>query len=287
MVMKTNELEGKTVLVTGANSGIGKAVAQELARKSASVIIVSRDMARGNAALQDIKEYSGSRDVHLYRADLSSLAEVENIASAFHRQSTPLDLLINNAAIVPAKRELSRDGLELQFAVNYLAHFYLSKLMIEFLQKSPEARIINVSSVLHYRGKPDFEDLQTEKRPYKAIEVYSMTKLLNVMHSLDLAEDLRGTTVSAHAVHPGAIATNIYRAMPAPLRVFIKAFMKSPAKGAETPLFAAIDPSLSGTTGKYFEKKKEKEPHPTALDASAREKLREISEGIIHQLRGS
>ncbi len=279
--MKDASMKGKICLVTGATSGIGKAAALQLADRGATVFMVARDIIRGNLALQEVKDRTGSSTVRLLKADLASLREVTRLAESFRKQHDRLHVLVNNAAITPSHREETEDGLEMQFAVNYLSHFYLTHLLLEPLQKSGEGRIVNVSSKLHEWGTLDLEDLQWQKRPYGQIRVYADTKLANLLFTYELNRRLEGRGVTVNALHPGLVFTNIYRTVPAPLRSLFTLFMSSPGKGSDTLVYLATAPHLQGVSGRYFVKRKEIPSSPSSYDPELAARLWESSEVLV------
>lgn len=286
VAVRTEELLGRVALVTGGNSGIGKAAAIGLAKMGAEVILVARDMVRGNQALDEIRTVTGARNVRLVLSDLSSMKEVVKLARTLGKQLSRLDILVNNAAIVPARREVSPDGLELQFAVNHLAYFALTENLLPLLKKSPEGQIILVSSGAHRLGKLDFEDLQWETRPYKSFSVYSTTKLMNIMYARELAGRLQeeGSGVRVNAIHPGVIATNIYRAVPFPIRQLMLLLMKKPEKGARNILYLAADPEASRLNGTYLDDGKVVEPAPQLMNQAHEKQLTDVSRSILESL---
>ncbi len=270
-------LKGKNVMVTGANSGIGLATSWKLAELGARVYMVARDPLRGNVALQTAKEKSGSSNIFMLIADLSSLSDVENLVKAFHKQSNCLDILINNAAIVPRTRQVSRDGIELQFAVNHLAHFMLTEKLLPLLEKSPDPRIINVSSQAHKFAQLDFNDLQFTDRPYSAMKVYGTTKLMNILYTKELSERVRPAGINVHALHPGVVATNFFRFLPPVVEFLFKPFLLSPEKGAATSVFLASSQEGASSSGDYWSKKRLKKTSDAALDIEKARQLTQVS----------
>lgn len=253
-------MQGRIVMITGANAGIGKATAQGLAKKGATVVMVARDRQRGQSALAEVKKGSGNDDVHLMQCDLAELDQVRGLAADFKAQFSALHVLINNAGVIPQQRQQSADGYELQFAVNHLAHFLLTNLLLGTLKASAPARIINVSSMVHRWGEVDFTDLQAE-RAYSPTSVYADTKLMNVLFTYELARRLEGTNVTANALHPGEIATKLHndyfgRHEGDPF------FGRSIEEGARTPIYLASSRKIATVSGKYFANEREQSAYP-------------------------
>ena len=248
----------KVCLITGATSGIGKATAMGLANMGASVVMVGRDRDRGEAALAEIKEGSGNDSVDLMLADLSSQVQVRRLAYEFKKAYPRLDVLINNAGGFHSKRITTADGLETTFAVNHLAYFLLTNLLLDVLEASAPSRVVNVSSGDHSNGTIDFDDLQGEKG-YKGAKAYSQSKLANVLFTFELARRLEGTGVTANCLHPGAgVRTNFGSGVSGIFGFTVRALrplMKSPEKGAETSIYLASSPEVQGLSGRYFVKK--------------------------------
>src|SRR3989441_6663023 len=201
-------IENRVFLVTGANSGIGKATALGLARMGGTVVMACRDATRGEAARQEIIRESGNPRVFLEIVDLASEASTRSLAETIHRKYPRLDVLINNAGVYTSHRQMTADGLELQFEVNYLSGFLLTQLLLDLLKKSAPSRIVNVSSSAHMGGTIRFEELQGERR-YGGFRAYSQSKLAQVLFTRELARRLEGTGVTVNACHPGVIRTNL------------------------------------------------------------------------------
>jgi len=277
-------MQGKTVMITGANAGIGKITALEIAKQGAQVVMVARSQARGVEAQADVIAASGNRDVHLLQADLSSQAEIRKLAAQFKRDFTRLDVLVNNAGAFFNRRQFSVDGFEMTFALNHLGYFLLTHLLLDALQASAPARIINVSSDAHRGAKIDFDDLQAE-RGYAGFRVYGISKLANVLFTYELARRLEGTGVTANALHPGFVATNFGRnngfVVDKLFGLLGRFFAKSPQEGAETSIYLAASPAVAGVTGQYFVDKKAVKSSPASYDADAARRLWEISEELV------
>jgi len=273
---------GTTVLITGGTSGIGKATAVAMAAMGANVVVVGRNQERGGAAVEEIKAQSHNESVELMLADLSVQAEVRRLAEEFLERYDRLDVLVNNAGLVQSKRTETPDGIETTLAINYLAPFLLTNLLLGCLEQSAPSRVITVSSEAQRWGTMDFEDMQS-RRKYRGFPVYGMTKLANIMFTYELAERLDGTDVSANCLHPGSVGTNFGQnnrgAMALFFRTF-KPFMRSPEQGADTLIWLASSPEIDGVSGKYFSDRKEIEAKKVAYDPAARRRLWEISEQL-------
>jgi len=259
--LEENWIAGKTCMITGSNSGIGKAAAAALAGMGASVIMVCRDRTKGEAARQDVIAKSGAKEegVRLMLADLASLDSVRQLASDFLGKSQRLHVLINNAGLILGERTVTKDGLETTFEVNYLSHFLLTNLLLGAIRGAAPSRIINVSSDAHLSGHIDFDDLQGEKK-YGATRAYSQSKLAQVLFTHELARRLQGTGVTVNCLHPGVVATNWGRHAVGAMSLGIRLaspFMASPEKGAATTIFLASSPEVAAVTGKYFSKRRE------------------------------
>jgi NAD(P)-dependent dehydrogenase (short-subunit alcohol dehydrogenase family) len=250
------DVKDKTVLVTGASSGIGKATAAGLAACGARVVMASRTGKRGEKARRDVARRSGNDTVDLIVADLSTTGGVKGLAGAFRARHDRLHVLVNNAALVTSSRRVTTEGFELQFFVNYLAHFLLTHLLLDTLTACAPARIVNVTSTAHSSGTIDFDDLQCE-RTYKGYKMYANTKLMDMVFTYELSRRLQGTGVTANCVHPGIIHTNLLRNYSSVLHLAFHAFgafFKQPDEGAETPVYLASSPDVDGVTGKYFKR---------------------------------
>ena len=251
---QSSDMTGRRCLVTGANTGIGETTALGLAKMGATVVMVCRNRERGEAAQDKIRCASGNDSVHLLLADLSSQASLRRLAEEFKANYDRLDVLINNAGMIPSSRIMTEDGLETQFAVNHLAYFLLTNLLLDVLRAGARARVVNVSSRAHYRASIDFDDLQSE-RSYRRLRIYSWTKLANVLFTYELARRLDGTGVTANCLHPGLISTNLacdFIGIPRALRFATRLLAASPEKGARTSLHLAASPGVEGMTGRYF-----------------------------------
>lgn len=244
----------KVFIVTGASSGMGKEAALGLAGEGSTVVLACRNESKGKMALEEIRRKSGSSSLELMILDLADLRSVRRMAAEFQETHSRLDVLLNNAGLILTKREVTVDGFEMTFQVNYLSHFLLTHLLLDSLKRSAPSRVINVSSSAHTSAHVHFDDLQCEKR-YSAFRAYGQSKLAQVLFTYELARRLAGTEVDVNCLHPGAVASNWGRGsgswLSAGLRL-VSVFMKSPQKGAETSIFLATAPGLEGVTGKYF-----------------------------------
>jgi retinol dehydrogenase-14 len=275
------DLRGRTALITGANAGIGLEASVSIARMGAEVVMVARDRAKGEAALREVQERSGSRNVSLLLCDLGSLASVRALAEAFRSAHPRLHILINNAGGVSTERRETADGFEQTFGVNHLGPFLLTNLLLDVIEKSAPARIVNVASTGHYRGTLDFEDLGFAKGGYWVMRAYSRSKLANVIFTRDLARRLAGKNVTVTSLHPGAVATNIWSGAPGwskPLLAVAKRlFMITPEEGGARVVYLATSPEVEGKTGGYYENNVEREPAKLAQDAGVAARLWDVS----------
>jgi NAD(P)-dependent dehydrogenase (short-subunit alcohol dehydrogenase family) len=299
-------IEGDTVLITGGNTGIGRATAVELARRGARVVFTSRDAERGRAAQEAIRLESGRDDVELMELDLADLRSVRRCAETFLERHSRLDVLINNAGInlVRGLRQRTRDGFEMHLGVNHLGHFVLTRQLIDLLKQSAPSRIVNLSSHAYLMAPEglDFEDLQMEK-DYNAFTCYGHSKLLNIYFTLELANRLEGTGVTVNAVHPGYVKTDLGRWREEDKKRFVAEPKKPDAgktkspksgpdlsklpppisaeEGAETSVYVATAPELDGVTGGYFADSAACALNEVGSDAEAAARLWEATEGML------
>lgn len=279
MRVKQVDMTGKTCVVTGANSGIGRATVEALAGMGAAVVLVCRDVARGEQALESVRKQTGNENLDLKVADLASQQAVRRLADDLLADCANIDVLINNAAVVPAKRETTEDGIEKQFAVNHLAPFLLTNLLLDRLKASAPSRVITVSSTMHNGAQMNWDDLQFENG-YSAFKAYGHSKLANVLFTVELARRTSGTGVTVNTLHPGGVRTNIMRHTSAPIRAVAKLagpLMLSPAKGAEPVVYVATSPDVGNLTGQYFHRRKLAMPSREASDPDSAERLWTIS----------
>ncbi len=274
-------MDGKVILITGGTSGIGKAAATALARMGAEVVVNGRDREKGERALQEIRDKSGSVKVSLLLADLALQSEVRRLAEEFEASHERLDVLINNAGLILRRRTETPDGIETTLAINHLAPFLLTNLLLGLLKRSAPSRIITLTSEAERQGKMDLEDLQSKRR-YGAFRVYGKTKLANIMFTYELADRLRDTGVTANCVHPGSVNTEFgknERGVVFLFRMF-KPFMRSPEKGADTIVYLASSPEVEGMTGRYFSDREVVSSSKESYDRTLWKRLWEASEEL-------
>ncbi|KAM6915289.1 retinol dehydrogenase 14b [Xenentodon cancila] len=281
-------MRGKTVIVTGANSGIGRAVAGELLKLHARVIMACRDPRSAEDAARDIKRQAGSEQGELVikHLDLASLRSVRRFCAEIIDEESKIDVLINNAGIYQCPYTKTEDGFEMQLGVNHLGHFLLTHLLLDLLKTSAPSRIVVVSSKLYKYGHINFDDLNSEKNYNKAF-CYSQSKLANLLFTLELARRLEGTRVTVNALTPGIVRTRLGRHVQIPLLakpLFYLAslvFFKSPLEGAQTPLYLACSPEVEGVSGKCFANCEEEKLMDKATDDQAAKKLWDISTKMV------
>ena len=272
-------MKGKTCLITGGNSGIGKETAVGLAKLGATTVIVSRNLEKGEAAVIEIKSRSGSQDVDILQGDLSSRDSVRELADDFRRRYKRLHVLINNAGVYMPKRKVTVDGLEATFVTNHLGHFILTNLLLDLLKENTPSRIINVTSAAHRGYNINFEDLQGERK-YSAFHAYGQSKLANILFTYELAKKLQGTGVTVNCLHPGVVRTGFGKDQRGLFSIavhIISPFMMSPAKAAKNLIYLATAPELENVTGKHFSKGKEEKSSNESYDEASAQKLWEIS----------
>jgi NAD(P)-dependent dehydrogenase (short-subunit alcohol dehydrogenase family) len=286
MPASNSRMQGKICMVTGANSGIGKATALALAQMGATVVMVCRDRARGEQARSEITTQSRNNAVDLLQADLSSQQSIRQLVETFQHHYTHLHVLINNAgAAFPGRRRETVDGVEMTFAVNYLAPFLLTNLLLDVLTASAPARIINVSSAAHQSGSMQMDDLQAEKR-YRPMRTYPQAKLAVVLFTYELARRLQGMGVTVNCLHPGFVATNFAQSDGGPaVRLLVKvlgSFGASPQEGANTSIYLASSAEVEGVTSKYFVKCIPRRSAAISSDESLQRHLWEQSAQLVN-----
>jgi retinol dehydrogenase-14 len=280
----TEPISGKTVLITGATSGIGLEASVKLAGMGAELVLVGRDRARGEAAVAAVKRRTGSRAVALMLCDFTSLTQIRALAADIVASRPKLHILVNNAGSVSATRVVTEDGIERTLTVNHLGPFLLTNLLLDLLRRSAPARVVTVASAAHRPGDMPFDDLQFESGRYGIMRAYARSKLANVLFTAELARRLAGTGVTANCLHPGAVATNIWSHAPwytRPLLAVAKLFMISAEKGAETIVYLAASPEVEGLTGGYYERNRTVLPAAIAQDEAIAKRLWERSAALV------
>jgi retinol dehydrogenase-14 len=273
-------MDRKICMVTGANTGIGFYTALEIARLGGAVIIIGRNREKCENAVSMIQRETGNLAVEYLLADLSSQAQIRSAAAQFNAKYDRLDVLVNNAGGAFLRRTLTEDGIERTFAVNHLAYFLLTNLLVEALKNSPGGRVINVSSGGHYGQQLDFDNLQLSKS-YSIYRAYGRSKLSNVLFTYELARRMAGTHVTSNALSPGMVATDIWKKVNRLLTPFItpviKHYGQSPLEGAQTSIYLATSPDVEGVTGKYFADCKPVHSSAASYDLDAAKRLWEVS----------
>jgi NAD(P)-dependent dehydrogenase (short-subunit alcohol dehydrogenase family) len=278
-VYQLPSMHGKTVVITGANSGLGKATAIQLAKAGATVVMACRDRERSEAARTEIQAASKNPAVHLLMLDLASQASVRQFAREFESRYRRLDVLINNAGVVITKREMTPDKIVEMFAVNYLSPFLLTNLLLPRLVASAPSRVINVTSAMHLRAHLDFKDIQAKKH-YKASRSYAEAKLAVVLFTYELARRLKLTGVTVNCVNPGPVATRLGSndaGLYSAVLMAVTPFLPQPQEGAEGPVYLASAPELVQVTGKYFVGKKQEVSSHESYDELEARRLWEVS----------
>ena len=261
-----SDLAGKTFIVTGANTGIGRVTAKELARAGAHVILACRSKDKTQVVIDEITRETGNTQVEFVPLDLADLASVRACAEAIAARNLPIHGLINNAGLA-GQRGLTKDGFELIWGTNHLGPYLFTRLLLDRVKQAGRARIVNVSSQSHYAAKGiDWDAVHKPTQTVTGMREYEVSKLSNVLFTKELARRLEGTGVTTYALHPGVVATDVWRSVPPPLRWLIKKFMITPEQGAQTSLRCAMAPELANETGRYYEKGKEKAPSRLADD---------------------
>lgn len=301
------QINGKVVVITGANTGIGKETAISLAKRGGKIYIACRDKARGERAVEDIRKDSGSDKVYFLPLDLANLKSIRDFSQRFHQLETKLDILINNAGVMACPKMSTADGFEMQIGVNHLGHFLLTNLLLDLIKAASPSRIVNVSSRAHTRGQIYRDDFMLDK-DYGSIKSYSQSKLANVLFTRKLAKILKDTGVTANSCHPGKIIicswktinclnnffknlftgvvnTELSRHLPKFVAILMKTIFSfiilTPVEGAQTQLRLALDPSLEKVSGKYFSNCVEEEPAKAAQDDDTAEWLWNKSKELV------
>jgi dehydrogenase/reductase SDR family protein 13 len=280
--MSGADLSGRTFYVTGANSGIGRATAEALAARGAGVVLAARSEERTRPVLDAIRARQPRAKIEFALLDLADLASVRRAAQVFLDRGRALDGLINNAGVA-GTRGLSADGFDLTYATNHIGPFLLTNLLLPAVQRAPQGRIVNVASVAHLSAKGiDWSLLERRTEPRRArFADYAVTKLMNVLHAKELARRLGETRVTTYALHPGGVASNIWRSVPQPVRWILLQFLDSNEDGARTPLYCATAPELAGATGRYYDKSREAACAPLADDPALAAELWARTEAAV------
>jgi NAD(P)-dependent dehydrogenase (short-subunit alcohol dehydrogenase family) len=279
MTQPQTDMSGKLCVVTGASAGIGKETALGLAKLGATVVLVCRDTERGETASREIKRISGSDAVELMICDLSSQTSIRQFASEFKSRHDRLDVLVNNAGVFLRQRSQTEDGIESTFAINHLGYFLVTNLLLDLLKSSAPSRIVNVASAAHRYGRLDLNSWVTA-RDYSSFGAYANSKLANVLFTYELARRLEGTGVTANCLHPGAVATSLFRRLPKILEVLIKLTTISPQRGARTSIYLASSAEVEGVSGKYFVRRRPQRSSSASYDEQAARRLWDLSEQL-------
>jgi NAD(P)-dependent dehydrogenase (short-subunit alcohol dehydrogenase family) len=281
----TSAMTGRTVVVTGSSGGIGRATAMRLAQMGATVAVTGRDQSRTEETAAQIRDTTGAL-VHAFTADLSAQHEVRRLAAELLASLPRIDVLVNNAGGYWNTRHVTDDGLERTFAINHLAPFLLTTLLLDRLKASPDGRVVTVASNAHSMGRIDLEDLQGQ-RDYSGARAYNQSKLANILFTHELARNLQGTTVTANALHPGVVRTSFGADDPGRAqRLFVplaRPLMRTPDQGADTSVLLASSPELRAVQGKFFRNGKEKRSSKRSYDQAVAAQLWQASAALVAQ----
>ncbi|MBI3895114.1 MAG: SDR family oxidoreductase [Acidobacteria bacterium] len=275
-------MKNRICMVTGATNGIGRATAEGLARLGATVVVVGRNRGKVEATVAALRQTTGNSSVEMMVADFVSMEQVRRLAQQFRSRYDRLHVLVNNAGLWVTERGVSKEGYELTFAVNHLAAFLLTNLLLDAMKASTPARIVNVSSRAHFRGRIDFADLQSENH-YSGWACYANSKLANVLFTSELASRLRGTAVTANSLHPGVVATGLFdgqKGVFGLLLTLAKPFFITSEQGARTCIYLAASPEVEGVSGRYFVNCREAPTSPAAQDEQTAKRLWQVSERL-------
>jgi NAD(P)-dependent dehydrogenase (short-subunit alcohol dehydrogenase family) len=285
----TWNIDGKQVLLTGASRGIGHATALALAKQGANLSLLVRNRELGEKVIEEIRaqDSAGKSRIDLFVADLSSMKDIRRVAAEFIAKHDRLDVLLNNAGAINMDRELTVDGYERTFATNHLGYFLLTTLLLDLLEKSAPARIINVASEAHRTSGFDLDDLMFEKRGYSGFGAYGSSKLANILFTRELAKKLEGKGVTVNALHPGVIASGFGRNNKGVfgfiMRNLAGPFLGSEESGARTSVYLATSPDVEGKTGLYFKSSRESTPTEQARDDAAAARLWKASDELVQK----
>ncbi|XP_051969284.1 retinol dehydrogenase 12-like isoform X1 [Xyrauchen texanus] len=247
-------LDDKTVIITGANTGIGKETARDLAKRGARVIMACRDLEKAEEARKELMEDSGNQNIVINKLDLSDTKSIRAFAELINKEEKKVNILINNAGIMMCPFSKTADGFEMQFGVNHLGHFLLTYLLLDILKKSAPARIINVASVAHTWGSICLDDINSEKS-YSPRRAYGQSKLANILCTHSLAKRLQGTGVTVYSLHPGVVQSELFRNLSKPVQIAVKVFRpftKTTVQGAQTTIYCAVESELDKESGGYY-----------------------------------
>jgi NAD(P)-dependent dehydrogenase (short-subunit alcohol dehydrogenase family) len=277
----------RVAIITGSNTGIGKETARGLAEKGYTTVLAVRDVKRGEAARADILALLPDADVEVLRLDQADTSSIRAFAQTFAEKHERLDVLVANAGVWTRTRGATKDGFETTFGVNHLGTFLLVHELLPVLERSAPARVVVVSSGLHYRGKMDWEDLQFERRSYSGTSAYNQSKLANVLFANALARRTADKRITVNSLHPGVVATELTRELPGLLRSLVGLFLLTPAEGARTSLHVALSDEGARVTGAYFDASRQRKAAGAARDEAAQEKLWALSEELLGLRNGT
>ncbi len=282
--MLESSMQGKICMITGSTSGMGKVTALELARRGATVVLIGRNRQKGEATQAEIRRETGNRNVDLLCADLSSLQDVRRLATEFQQRYRHLHVLVNNAGAIYPSRNITAEGFETTFVVNYLAPFLLSELLLETLKASAPARIVNVSTQVHSIGRIEFDNLQGEKH-YTTMSNYAQAKLALLLFTYELARRLEGTGVTVNAMSPGMLSGENFntgaKGLLALVTKLATPFLPTAEQGAQTEIYLATSLQVEGVTGKCFANSREQKSSPRSYDQALGQRLWQVSEQMI------